>query len=309
MPRAPQEYTIDGILDQAMAFTVSDLREMIELLEQHPDWKQVLRTVLLGEELLALPQLVRELVDIQRQQAQALARIESIQAEMLQVQRQHTEWLQRLTEGQQRHEELLRQHGEWLQRLTEGQQRHEELLRQHGEWLQRLTEGQQRHEQRMDEFAIEQQRMRATFERELENIRSDLARFTTKLGLEIEEQAEDTLQWVMEQKGWKLVEGPRTLTTNGEIDVVAVFENEQGQRVTVLMEVKLRLNRRTVEAWATRVRSEGFTKRLRRHGLTPPYWVYLFGFRIEWTAGKVAEQRQIGLMTARGEVLPPIQLS
>jgi hypothetical protein len=49
-------------------------------------------------------------------------------------------------------------------------------------------------------------------------------------------------------------------------------------------------------------------KRLKRLGLSPPFWGYLFGFRVEWTAGKLAEQRQIGLMTPRGEELPPVQL-
>ncbi|MCS7066915.1 MAG: YraN family protein [Fimbriimonadales bacterium] len=298
-----------------MAFTVSDLQEMIHLLEQHPDWKQVLRLMLLGEELLNLPQLMRELLEVQRQHTEWLQRLTEGQQrheEWLQrltegqqrheeILRQHTEWLQRLTEGQQRHEEILRQHTEWLQRLTEGQQRHEEILRQHTEWLQRLTEGQQRHEERLNQLAITQQRG-------FQELRSELTRLTTKLGLDIEEQAEDTLQWVMEQKGWRLVEGPRSINVNGEIDVVAVFENEQGERVTVVMEVKLRLNRRTVEAWSNRVRSEGFVKRLQRQGLTPPYWVYLFGFRVEWTAGKLAEQRQLGLMTGRGGVLPPVQL-
>ncbi len=229
-----------------MAFTVSDLEDLIQLLEQRPELKQMLRAVLLTEELLNLPQLVAQLVQIQRQQAQEL---EAIRAEF---------------------------------RSEIGALRSElEATRA--------------------EFRSELEATRAEF-------RSELARFTTKLGLEIEEEASEILQWVMEQKGWRQVEGPYTLSMNGEIDVVAVFENEQGQRITVLMEVKLRLNRRTVEAWANRVRSEGFLKRLHRHGLTPPYWIYLFGFRIDRTAAKRAEQRQVGVMTTRGEMFPPIQL-
>jgi F0F1-type ATP synthase membrane subunit b/b' len=163
-----------------------------------------------------------------------------------------------------------------------------------------------------NEFRTELRAVRAEFRTELEatraEFRTEFARFTTKLGLDIEEEASEVLQWVMEQKGWRQVEGPYALAMNGEIDVVAVFENEQGQRVTVLMEVKLRLNRRTVDAWANRVRSEGFLKRLSRHGLTPPFWVYLFGFRLDRAAAKQAEQLQVGVMTPRGEMFPAVQL-
>src|SRR5262247_1091643 len=50
-----------------MAFTVSEFRDLIQLLEQHPAWREELRRWVLTEELLALPQMVRELTDLQRQ--------------------------------------------------------------------------------------------------------------------------------------------------------------------------------------------------------------------------------------------------
>jgi outer membrane murein-binding lipoprotein Lpp len=50
-----------------MAFTVSEFRDLIQLLEQHPTWREELRRWVLTEELLALPQMVRELADFQRQ--------------------------------------------------------------------------------------------------------------------------------------------------------------------------------------------------------------------------------------------------
>jgi hypothetical protein len=50
-----------------MAFTVSEFRDLIQLLEQHPTWRAELRRWVLTEELLALPQTVGELVDLQRQ--------------------------------------------------------------------------------------------------------------------------------------------------------------------------------------------------------------------------------------------------
>jgi DNA gyrase/topoisomerase IV subunit A len=63
-----------------MAFTVSDLHDLIQVLEQRPELKQMLRAVLLTEELLNLPQLVAQLVEIQRQQAQKL---EAMRSELL----------------------------------------------------------------------------------------------------------------------------------------------------------------------------------------------------------------------------------
>ena len=50
-----------------MAYTVSEFRDLIQLLERHPIWRAELRRWVLTKELLALPQTVGELVDLQRQ--------------------------------------------------------------------------------------------------------------------------------------------------------------------------------------------------------------------------------------------------
>lgn len=50
-----------------MAFTVNDLEDLLALLRQHPQWRAAVRQEVLGEELLALPDLVRQnSVDIQK---------------------------------------------------------------------------------------------------------------------------------------------------------------------------------------------------------------------------------------------------
>ena len=46
-----------------MAFTVRDFRDLIQLLEQHPEWRADLRRLVLTEELLELPAIVRELAE------------------------------------------------------------------------------------------------------------------------------------------------------------------------------------------------------------------------------------------------------
>ena len=303
-----------------MAFTVSDLEDLIQLLEQRPELKQMLRAVLLTEELLNLPQLVAQLVQIQRQQAQELEAIRAefrseIGALRAELEATRAEFRTQLeaTRNELRSEIEATRNELRTEFRTQLEATRNELRSEIEATRNELrSEIEATRNELRTEFRTELRAVRAEFRTELEatraEFRTEFARFTTKLGLDIEEEASEVLLWVMEQKGWRQVEGPYTLSMNGEIDVVAVFENEQGQRITVLMEVKLRLNRRTVEAWANRVRSEGFRRRLHRHGLTPPYWIYLFGFRIDRTAAKRAEQRQVGVMTTRGEMFPPIQL-
>ncbi len=44
-----------------MAFTVNDLHDFLNLLREHPEWRAEVRKEVLGDELLALPEVVREL--------------------------------------------------------------------------------------------------------------------------------------------------------------------------------------------------------------------------------------------------------
>ncbi|MDR7400458.1 MAG: hypothetical protein QN144_14275, partial [Armatimonadota bacterium] len=69
-----------------MAFTVEDFSGLLRLLQEHPEWRAQLRAVLLGEELLSLPRLLRELGEEVRQLTEAhrrgeerLARLEEAQ--------------------------------------------------------------------------------------------------------------------------------------------------------------------------------------------------------------------------------------
>jgi hypothetical protein len=59
-----------------MAFTVRDFRDLVELLEQHPEWRAELRRLVLSEELLALPQLVQALAEAQQRAEQRLEHVE-----------------------------------------------------------------------------------------------------------------------------------------------------------------------------------------------------------------------------------------
>ncbi len=49
-----------------MSFTVNDFRDLVNILEQQPEWRTELRRWILTDELLALPQVVQELAEAQR---------------------------------------------------------------------------------------------------------------------------------------------------------------------------------------------------------------------------------------------------
>jgi hypothetical protein len=124
-----------------MAFTVNDLNDLLRILREQPEWLAEVRRVLLTDELLTLPDLVRELVEAQRRTDERLAefqqRIEQQMAEFQQrIEQQMAEFQQRIeqqiAEFQQRTDqrfiELAEAQRRTDERLAEFQQRTEEQI-------------------------------------------------------------------------------------------------------------------------------------------------------------------------------------
>ncbi len=59
-----------------MAFTVNDFRDLLEIIRTMPEWKEALRRELLGEEILSLPALVRDLLKAIEEMNKRLYRVE-----------------------------------------------------------------------------------------------------------------------------------------------------------------------------------------------------------------------------------------
>jgi ATP phosphoribosyltransferase regulatory subunit HisZ len=76
---------------QSGDFGMSDFREIIEALEQHPEWRAELRRLILTEELLTVPATVSQLVQSQQHTDEQIR-------QLTQAQRQTTEQIQQLTE-------------------------------------------------------------------------------------------------------------------------------------------------------------------------------------------------------------------
>ena len=49
-----------------MTFAVQDYHDLIRLLDEHPGWRAELRRLVLSDELLALPEIVRQLATAQQ---------------------------------------------------------------------------------------------------------------------------------------------------------------------------------------------------------------------------------------------------
>ena len=137
-----------------MAFTVKDYMDLVKLLVEHPEWRSELRSLVLSEELLNLPEIVRQLVDAQRRGEERLTRLEETVAALAEAQRRTEERLDRLeetvtalAEAQRRTEERLDRLEETVTALVEAQRRTEETVAA-------LAEAQRRTEEQIGELTI-----------------------------------------------------------------------------------------------------------------------------------------------------------
>jgi hypothetical protein len=111
-----------------MAFTIQEYLDLVRLLAEHPEWRSELRRLLLSEELLELPQIVRNLAEAQRRTEERLERLEATVAELAEAQRRTEERLEALVEAQRRTEERLERLEVTVAELAEAQRRTEERL-------------------------------------------------------------------------------------------------------------------------------------------------------------------------------------
>jgi DNA repair exonuclease SbcCD ATPase subunit len=170
-----------------MAMTVQDFHDLVRLLEAHPQWRAELRHLLLTDELLALPDIVRELAAAQRRTEE---RIEELAAAQ-----QRTEVrVEELAAAQRRTEERLETVALRVEELAAAQRRTEERIeelaaaqRRTEERIEELAAAQRRTEERIEELAAAQRRTEervgelATAEQHAEDRIEELAIATKQL--------------------------------------------------------------------------------------------------------------------------------
>ncbi len=155
-----------------VAFTVNDLRDLLRLLREQPDWLSEVRRAVLAEELLALP---RELAEVQRRTDERFAEL----AEAIRQLTLRFEEAQRRND--ERFEEAQRSNDERFAELAEFQRRADERLAELAEAIRQLTlrfeEAQRRNDERFAELAEFQRRADERFAELAEAIRQLTLRF------------------------------------------------------------------------------------------------------------------------------------
>jgi len=102
-----------------MAFTIQDVSDLARLLVEHPEWQLELRRLLLSEELLTLPQAVRELVEAHKRAEERLEQLETTVQNLSDQVRTLVEQVHILAEAQQRMTDGLQRTTDVLQRTTD----------------------------------------------------------------------------------------------------------------------------------------------------------------------------------------------
>jgi len=243
---------------------------------------------------------VKALAEAQRRSEERLDRLEAAVQELAEAQRRTEQRVEELAEAQRRTEQRVEE-------LAEAQRRTEQRVEE-------LAEAQWRTEQRVEELAEAQRRseeaQRRTDERvdvlaqKVDHLSVEVNNLRRTIGATVEEEAEDWVMVLLEQKGYQILEEPRQVRMDGEVDV-AIPAARDGQALWAVVEAKTRLSRREIEDWANRMRSEGFRQRLAQHGVPGPYLVYIYGLRVDTACDAAARRFGIGLVTGRGERVPP----
>jgi predicted nuclease with TOPRIM domain len=305
-----------------MAYTVNEFRDMLDLLEQHPEWLAQLRALVLTRELLDLPKSLQELA------AQVNALTIAVQ-ELTAAQKRTDERLEELAAAQKRTDERVDRLAAAIEELTAAQKRTDERVDRLAAQVnaltvavQELTAAQKRTDERLEELAAAQKRtderleelaaaQKRTDERvdllsqRMDRLEQQVGRLSNIIGSTLEEEAYGVLSVVMEHKGYRILGEDNYVKLNGDLDVAFPVEDTQGRKLWVLLESKERVGLKDALRWIGRVKDPQWRQKLARKGITGPYLVYMHGIRVDMAAREALKKHGIGLLKAEGEIIPP----
>ncbi len=269
-----------------MTFDYAEYLAFVQFLYKHPELRAEVRKVVLSEDILTLPQVVRELAEAQKRTEQRVEELAEAQKRSEAAGATETT-VAELAEAQKRSEERLTRLETTVAELAEAQKRSEERLTRLETTVAELAETQKRTEQRVEELAQAQRELaeaqKRTDERltrveqrmdsleiEMKKTRSEVAGLAAAFGSTLEEEAASVVESVMRRKGYRLLEEATTLRFNGDVDVALPVETARGKRLLVVVRSKARLGRRDVIAWHQRVQSPGWQQRMAEAGYPGP---------------------------------------
>ncbi len=264
-----------------------DTLEIIRELEHDDALRAALRAVILGDELLSLPDQMRLL----------------------------TAEVQKLTEAQERTEEAQKHTEESVKGLAEAQRSLEETVkglaeaqRSLEETVKGLAEAQKRTEEAQRSLE-ETVKGLAESQRSLEETVKGLAVSVNKLAEDVGEVSEVScaavLGAVAQWKGWTALDRPGPVDVGtGEVDVRARFSTDGGE-VAILAEAKSRLYGKDVVKWASRVGEPAWRGQFLYPGFEGQVLPYVYGTLIYADALTEAERLGIGVIGPEGERIAP----
>jgi len=291
-----------------MAYTVNEFRDMLDLLEQHPEWLAQLRALVLTRELLDLPKSLQELA------AQVNALTVAVQ-ELTAAQKRTDERLEELAAAQKRTDERVDRLAAAIEELTAAQKRTDERVDRLAAQVnaltvavQELTAAQKRTDERLEELAAAQKRTDERVDllsQRMDRLEQQVGRLSNIIGSTLEEEAYGVLSVVMEHKGYRILGEDNYVKLNGDLDVAFPVEDTQGRKLWVLLESKERVGLKDALRWIGRVKDPQWRQKLARKGITGPYLVYMHGIRVDMAAREALKKHGIGLLKAEGEIIPP----
>lgn len=120
-----------------MAFTVRDMPDLTRILLDHPEWLAEVRRLVLTDELLNLPSLVRELAALQQRGEQQMDRVEKAIIALIAAQQQNEQQIANLIAAQQQTEQRIDE-------LTTAQRRTEQNVERLDKSVERLDKSVER---------------------------------------------------------------------------------------------------------------------------------------------------------------------
>ncbi len=282
--------------------------EIIREMEQDESLRAALRAVILGDEILSLPNEMRLLTAEVKKLAEAQQRTENTQQRIEEAVKELVA-AQLRTENAQRHtdetvkslEEMVKELAE-AQRHTENAQRHtDETVKSLEEMVKELAEAQRHTDETVKELAEAQRHTDET----VRELKESVNRLNESVGEIAEESCALVLGAMAEERGWTVLDKPGPIDVGqGEVDVRGRFDTPDGE-VVVLAEAKSRLQGKYVERWADRVGDPAWRKRFLYPGFNGKVLPYMYGTLIYSDVDKQAKKRGIGVIKYNGEYLAP----
>ena len=275
--------------------------EIIREMEQDESLRAALRAVILGDEILGLPNEMRLLTAEVKKLAEAQQRTENAQQRTEEAVKELVA-AQLRTENAQRHtDETVKSLEEMVKELAEAQRHTENAQRHTDETVKELANAQRHTDETVKELANAQRHTDET----VRELKESVNRLNESVGEIAEESCALVLGAMAEERGWTVLDKPGPIDVGqGEVDVRGRFDTPDGE-VVVLAEAKSRLQGKYVERWADRVGDPAWRKRFLYPGFNGKVLPYMYGTLIYSDVDKQAKKRGIGVIKYNGEYLAP----